>query len=113
MSWIVILAFALLVFFLFVFLLSRFVSYMKKEQNLQVEPFKETLIDKDNPIGLSPTELDKLKRQQQEAQAHLREVIAKLPVTQKEGRFVLDEEEIRRRKEASQPSSQQPSSNGK
>ena len=102
MSWIVIFGFSLLVFCLFVFLLTRFVGYMKKEQNLQIESFKDSLIDKDNPVGLTGEELQKLKRQQDEAQRHLQEVISKIPVIQKDGRFQIDQEEIRQRRAAAQ-----------
>lgn len=99
MSWIIILGFALSVFFLLMFFLSRFVSHMKEEQNLQIESLKDTLIDKDNPVGLSGDELQKLKKQQEEAQQHLREVISKIPVIQKDGKFQVDYEEVRRRKD--------------
>jgi len=100
MSWIPIMVFSLLVFFFFIFMLRKFVGYMKKEQALEIESFKSTLIDPDNPIGLSGTELEKLKQQQQEAQAHLREVISKIPVKEKDGRFQVDQDEVRRRREA-------------
>lgn len=73
---------------------------MKEENNLQIESFKETLIDKDNPVGLSGDELQKLKKQQEEAQQHLREVISKIPVVQKDGKFQVDYEEVQRRKES-------------
>ncbi len=98
MSWIYILAFALSVFFLLVYFLSRFVNHMKAEQNLQIESIKETLIDKDNPVGLSGDELEKLKQQQAEAQQHLREVISKIPVIQKEGRFQVDYDAVQNMK---------------
>ena len=100
MSWIYILVFALSVFFLLMFFLSRFVNHMKDEQHLQIESLKETLIDKDNPVGLSGEELQKLKEQQAEAQAHLREVISKIPVIQKDGKFQVDYEAVRQQKEA-------------
>ena len=99
MSWIYILAFALTVFFLLVYFLSRFVNHMKDEQNLQIESLKETLIDKDNPVGLAGEELQKLKQQQAEAQQHLREVISKIPVIQKDGKFQVDYEAVRKQKE--------------
>ncbi|NTW54104.1 MAG: hypothetical protein HGB15_04965 [Chlorobaculum sp.] len=98
MSWILILGFALAVFFLLMFFLSKFVNHMKMEQNLQIESFKETLIDKDNPVGLSGEELEKMKQQQAEAQAHLREVISKIPVIQKDGKFQVDMEAVRQQK---------------
>ncbi len=104
MSWIYILGFALAVFFLLMFFLSRFVDYMKKAQNLEIESLKETLIDKDNPVGLSGDELQKLRKQQEEAQQHLREVISRIPVIQKEGKFQVDIEEVRRRKEGTEAS---------
>ncbi|MBZ4220427.1 MAG: hypothetical protein LAC69_09715 [Chlorobium sp.] len=100
MSWVVLLCFSLLVFFLFVFLFRKFVGYMKKEQNLQIESFKDMMIDKDNPVGLYGEELEKLKEQQKEAQRHLNEVISKIPVIQKDGRFQIDEEAIRQRRAA-------------
>ncbi|NTU91329.1 MAG: hypothetical protein HGB01_05415 [Chlorobiaceae bacterium] len=100
MSWIFILGFALSVFFMLMYFLSRFVTHMKEEQNLHIESFKETLIDKDNPVGLSGDELQKLKKQQEEAQQHLREVISKIPVVQKDGKFQVDYEEVQRRKES-------------
>ncbi|NTV02499.1 MAG: hypothetical protein HGB04_06895 [Chlorobiaceae bacterium] len=100
MSWIYILVFALSVFFLLMYFLSRFVNHMKDEQNLQIESLKETLIDKDNPVGLSGEELQKLKQQQAEAQEHLREVISKIPVVQKDGKFQVDYEAVRKQKEA-------------
>ncbi|AOS82894.1 hypothetical protein BIU88_01250 [Chlorobaculum limnaeum] len=99
MSWILILGFALAVFFLLMFFLSRFVNHMKQEQNLQIESFKESLIDKDNPVGLTGEELEKMKQQQAEAQAHLREVISKIPVIQKDGKFQLDMDAVRKQKE--------------
>lgn len=99
MSWIFILGFALSVFFLLMFFLSRFVNHMKVEQNLQIESFKDTLIDKDNPVGLAGEELQKLKQQQAEAQQHLREVISKIPVIQKDGKFQVDYEAVRKQKE--------------
>ena len=100
MSWIYILVFALSVFFLLIYFLSRFVNHMKVEQNLQIESLKETLIDKDNPVGLSGDELQKLKQQQAEAQEHLREVISKIPVVQKDGKFQVDYEAVRKQKES-------------
>jgi len=77
--------FSLLIFVLFVFLFTRFVGYMKKEQNLHIESLQETLIDRDNPIGLSGDELQKLKNRQKEAQDHLKEVI--------------DDEQLKKRRE--------------
>jgi hypothetical protein len=100
MSWIPIMVFSLLVFFFFIFLLRKFVGYMKKEQSLEIESFKSSLIDPDNPVGLSGTELEKLKQQQKEAQAHLRDVISKIPVMEKDGRFQIDADAVRRRREA-------------
>jgi len=99
MSWIFILGFALAVFFLLMYFLSKFVNHMKMEQNLEIESLKDTLIDKDNPIGLSGEELEKMKQQQAEAQAHLREVISKIPVIQKDGRFQVDYEAVQKQKE--------------
>jgi hypothetical protein len=99
MSWVYLMGFALSVFFVLLFFLSKFVRHMKEEQNLQIESLKETLIDKDNPVGLSGAELDKLKQQQAEAQQHLREVISKIPVVQKDGRFQIDYESVRKQKE--------------
>lgn len=99
MSWIALFIFSLAFFFLLLFLLSRFVRHMKNVQNMEIESFRDTLVDSDNPVGLTGEELDRLKRQQAEAQRHLREVIAKIPVVQKDGRFQIDREEIRRRKE--------------
>ena len=75
---------------------------MKKEQNLQIESFKDMLIDKDNPVGLYGDELEKLKQHQQDAQRHLNEVISKIPVIQKDGRFQIDEEALRQRRAAAQ-----------
>ena len=100
MSWLVLLGFSLLVFFLFVFLFNKFLGYMKKEQNLQIESFKDMMIDKDNPVGLYGEELEQLKEQQKEAQRHLNEVISKIPVIQKDGRFQIDQEAIRQRRAA-------------
>ncbi|NTV68058.1 MAG: hypothetical protein HGB06_10360 [Chlorobaculum sp.] len=100
MSWIYVLGFALAVFFLLMFFLSRFVNHMKKEQNLQIESLKDTLIDKDNPVGLTGDELEKMKQQQAEAQAHLREVISKIPVIQKDGKFQVDYEAVQKQKES-------------
>jgi uncharacterized membrane protein affecting hemolysin expression len=99
MSWILILGFALSVFFLLMFFLSKFVNHMKMEQNLQIESLKETLIDKDNPVGLTGEELEKMKQQQAEAQAHLREVISKIPVIQKDGKFQIDMDAVKKQKE--------------
>ncbi len=100
MSWVPLLGFSFLVFFLLVFLFSKFLGYMKKEQNLVIESFKDSLIDKDNPVGLNREELEKLKQQQQEAQRHLSDVISRIPVIQKDGRFQIDEEAIRQRRAA-------------
>ncbi len=105
MSWIYLLGFALSVFFVLVYFLSRFVTYMKEEQNLEIETLKDTLIDKDNPVGLSGEELEKLKKQQAEAQQHLREVISKIPVIQKDGKFQVDYEAVKRQKESNADSS--------
>ena len=102
MSWVPLLGFSFLVFFLLVFLFSKFLGYMKKEQNLVIESFKDSLIDKDNPVGLNREELEKLKQQQQEAQRHLNDVISRIPVIQKDGRFQIDEETIRQRRAAAQ-----------
>lgn len=99
MSWIIILGFALSVFFMLVFFLSRFVQHMKEEQNMEIETFKQGLIDKDNPVGLTGKELEDLKQQQAEAQKHLREVISKIPVVQKEGKFQVDMDAVRKQKE--------------
>ena len=73
---------------------------MKREQNLEIESFKDALIDKDNPVGLQGEELEKLKQQQAEAQRHLKEVISRIPVIQKDGRFQIDAEAIRKQKAA-------------
>ena len=100
MSWLVLLGFSLMVFFLFVFLFNKFLGYMKKEQNLQIESFKDMMIDKDNPVGLYGDELEKLKEQQKEAQRHLNDVISKIPVIQKDGRVQIDEAARRRRRAA-------------
>jgi hypothetical protein len=100
MSWIYVLGFALSVFFLLMYFLSRFVNHMKMEQNLQIESLRETLIDKDNPVGLTGEELEKMKKQQAEAQAHLREVISKIPVIQKDGKFQVDMDAVRKQKES-------------
>jgi len=99
MSWILLLGFALSVFFMLVYFLARFVNHMKEEQNLEIETFKDGLIDKDNPVGLTGEELTKLKDQQAEAQKHLREVISKIPVVQKEGKFQVDMDAVKKRKE--------------
>ena len=102
MSWVLVMALSLSVFSLFIFLFSKFVGYMKRVQNLEIESFKDTLIDKDNPVGLQGEELEKLKQQQQEAQRHLSDVISRIPVIQKDGRFQIDEEAIRQRRAAAQ-----------
>lgn len=99
MNWIFILGFALSVFFLLVYFLAKFVNHMKMEQNMEIESFKDSLIDKDNPVGLSGEELEKMKKQQAEAQAHLREVISKIPVIQKDGKFQVDMDAVRKQKE--------------
>ena len=100
MSWVLVMALSLSVFSLFIFLFNKFVGYMKREQNLEIESFKDSLIDKDNPVGLHGDELEKLKEQQAEAQRHLKEVISRIPVIQKDGRFQIDAEAIRKQKEA-------------
>jgi len=102
MSWLVLMALSLFVFFIFVVVFRKFVGYMKKEQNLVIESLHDTLIDKDNPVGLNKEELDHLKQQQEEAQRHLRDVISRIPVIQKDGRFQIDEEAIRQRRAATQ-----------
>ncbi|WP_164926827.1 hypothetical protein [Chlorobaculum tepidum] len=100
MSWIFIFGFALSVFFLLMYFLSKFVNHMKMEQNMEIESFKDSLIDKDNPVGLTGEELEKMKQQQAEAQAHLREVISKIPVIQKDGKFQVDMDAVRQQKAA-------------
>lgn len=87
MSWLIILSFALPIFFGLLFVMSKFVKHMKEEQNLEIESIRDTLIDENNPVGLSGEELDKMKKQQAEAQMHLREVISKIPVEEKDGRL--------------------------
>ena len=87
MSWLIIMAFALPILFGLLFIMSRFVKHMKEEQNMEIESIRDTLVDENNPVGLSGEELEKLKQQQAEAQKHLREVIAKIPVEEKDGRF--------------------------
>lgn len=96
MSWLVIMAFALPIFFGLLFVMRKFVDHMKLEQNMEIESFKSTLIDKDNPVGLSGDELEQLKQQQAEAQKHLREVISRIPVEQKGGRFQLAADKIKK-----------------
>lgn len=80
MSWLIVLGFSLFVFFVLLFLLSRFVGSMKTEQNLEIASLKDTLIDPDNPVGLSGDEFEKLKQQQAEAQRNLGEVLSKFPI---------------------------------
>ena len=87
MSWLVIMAFALPILFGLLFVMSKFVNHMKEEQNMEIESIRDTLIDDDNPVGLSGDELEKMKQQQAEAQKHLKEVISKIPVEEKDGRF--------------------------
>ncbi len=87
MSWLIILSFALPIFFGLLFVMTRFVKHMKEEQNMEIESIRDTLIDENNPVGLSGEELEKLKQQQAEAQKHLREVISKIPVEEKDGRL--------------------------
>ncbi|NTU97701.1 MAG: hypothetical protein HGA62_07815 [Chlorobiaceae bacterium] len=99
MSWVVLFIISILLFVFLVTILRVFVGHMKKAQNLEIESFKQTMIDPDNPVGLRGEELENMKRRQEEAQRHLREVISKIPVVQKDGRFQIDEEELRRRKE--------------
>ena len=64
MSWLVLLGMSLSLFFLLVLIFRKFLGYMKKEQNLVIEPFKDALIDKDNPVGLSPESLAHHQRQE-------------------------------------------------
>ncbi|PWW82269.1 MULTISPECIES: hypothetical protein [Prosthecochloris] len=87
MSWLIILSFALPIFFGLLFVMSKFVKHMKEEQNMEIESIRDTLIDENNPVGLSGEELEKLKQQQAEAQKHLRDVISKIPVEEKDGRL--------------------------
>ncbi len=87
MSWLIILCFALPVLFGLLFVMTKFVGHMKEEQNMEIESFKDSLIDENNPVGLSGKELESMKMQQEEAQKHLREVIAKIPVEEKDGRL--------------------------
>ena len=42
MSWVLVMALSLSVFSLFIFLFSKFVGYMKRVQNLEIESFKKT-----------------------------------------------------------------------
>ncbi len=39
MSWVLVMALSLSVFSLFIFLFNKFVGYMKREQNLEIESF--------------------------------------------------------------------------
>ncbi|MCG8344082.1 MAG: hypothetical protein MI685_02835 [Chlorobiales bacterium] len=87
MSWLIILSFALPILFGLLFVMSKFVKYMKEEQNMEIESLKDTLIDENNPVGLSGEELEKMKQQQAEAQKHLKEVISKIPVEERDGRL--------------------------
>ena len=87
MSWLIIMSFALPILFGLLFIMSKFVKHMKEEQNMEIESIGDTLIDEHNPVGLSGEELEKLKQQQAEAQKHLKEVISKIPVEEKDGRF--------------------------
>ena len=87
MSWLIIMAFALPIFFGLLFVMSKFVKYMQEEQDMEIESIRDTLVDEQNPVGLSGAELEKLKQQQAEAQKHLKEVISKIPVEEKDGRF--------------------------
>ena len=87
MSWLIILSFALPIFFGLLFVMSKFVKHMKEEQNMEIESIRDTLIDENNPVGLSGEELEKMKKQQAEAQKHLREVISKIPVEERDGRL--------------------------
>ncbi|MBF0586591.1 hypothetical protein INT08_10065 [Prosthecochloris sp. N3] len=96
MSWLVIMAFALPILFGLLFIMRKFVDHMKAEQNMEIESFKSTLMDKDNPVGLSGDDLDHLKKQQAEAQKHLREVISKIPVEEKDGRFQLAVDKVKK-----------------
>ena len=57
MSWVLVMALSLSVFSFFIFLFYKFIGYMKREQNLEIESFKDSLIDKDNPVGLHGDEL--------------------------------------------------------
>ncbi len=75
-----------------------FCGVYEKGTESAYESLKETLIDRDNPVGLSGDELQKLKAQQKEAQAHLKQVIAKLPVVKKDGRFQIDEAQLKQRR---------------
>lgn len=87
MSWLIIMAFALPIFFGLIFVMTKFIKYMQEEQNIEIESFRDSLIDDQNPVGLSGDDLEKLKQQQAEAQKHLREVISKIPIEEKDGRL--------------------------
>ncbi|ACF14126.1 conserved hypothetical protein [Chloroherpeton thalassium ATCC 35110] len=93
MHWGFLFAFALPIFFILVFIFYKFVSFKLENENLTIEPLSEMVSD--NPVGLSQDELEKMKRNQKEAQKHLEEVISKVPVEMVNGRFVARPDKLK------------------
>lgn len=85
MSYMYIFALGLPIFFGLVYVFYKFAEYKLDEDNSTLSPIFPT---DQSIIGLSKEELDKVKAQQQLAQKHLAEAIAKVPVELKDGKFV-------------------------
>jgi hypothetical protein len=83
-SWIFIYAFALPIFFGLLFLLYKFMDFKLRSDQEELAPIFET---SDNVVGLSQEELAHKKTEQKAAMKHLSEVIAKVPVEMKDGKF--------------------------
>jgi len=85
MSYWIIFAFALPMFIGLVFIFLKFAQFKLDADNTVIEPMLPT---SDNPVGLTKEELDIKREEMKEAQKHLAEVIAKVPVEMVDGKFV-------------------------
>ncbi|MDX2128744.1 MAG: hypothetical protein SFU91_06870 [Chloroherpetonaceae bacterium] len=85
LSWLIIYAFALPIFFGLVYGLYKFTSFKLDHDNEKFAPIFDT---SDNVVGLDQSQLEAKKKEQFAAQKHLAEVIAKVPVELVNGKFV-------------------------
>lgn len=86
MHWFIFFGLAIPIFFILVYLFYKFTAYKLENDNMEIESLSELVSD--NPVGLSESELNKLKEKQKLAQKQLKEVIDKVPVEMVNGRFV-------------------------
>lgn len=85
MSYAIIFAFALPLFFGLAYVFYKFAEFKLNEEQETLSPIFPT---DESVVGLSKEELDKVKVKQKEGQRQLAEAIAKVPVELKDGKFV-------------------------